>query len=127
MRISCENLSGRKWNKFGFAAEPKKVEYAALRGGNEQCNVKEALNEIGIQLRDARKDRIKAILRRPAEVVSADIEFLRKKGLCESGTKKGRERIIAMLSDQNLINGLLKWNTENRNDKRMNTRGLLDM
>ena len=71
-----------------------------------------------------------SILSKPAEALEADMTFILRRGLKGRGLK-GRQRIISMLSDQNVIAGLLRWNDSNsKNSRQQNDEnfpnGLLD-
>ena len=71
-----------------------------------------------------------SIMGKPAEVLEADINFILRRGLKGKGLR-GKQRLISMLSDQNVIVGLLRWNNTNSKNSRPATyekfpKGLLD-
>lgn len=120
-------LGKRKWDKYGFNFKSKTAQQNLPYYSTQASSIKIGLKSLGISIRGAEPAYVKEILRRPKEEVFADIEFIKRTGLFNTDAKNGKERILAMLSDRNLIDGLLRWNSKNSIEKDTTARGLLDI
>ncbi len=121
-------MGKNRWDKYGFNFKSKQMRQSHLyRSATQDSSIKTELERLGISIREAEPSHLKEILRKPKEEIFADIAFIKKTGLFDADTKKGRERILAMLSDRNLIDGLLRWNSRNSIEKDSISHGLLDI
>lgn len=97
--------SGGPYYEWRSRSEPREARSADL------------LASLGIETEKLEPEVRESLFSKPAEALEADITFILRRGLRGRGPK-GRQRLVSMLSDQNVISGLLRWNGANSKSNR---------